>query len=354
MNTHQLSLFPEAQRELETAIHKFNRLGVPHKYFRTLIQSLASAIKSSMSGTTFVLGCPTDRGFEEIISATMKEVRKSFPANGDESPGFTSLQVRSPSGVSAKQVRMELLDRYRTELHCASIRYHHRPQFLSSEAWSVTPRTDLGQLVGLLRHKRPSLVIVRDIHNLARPGAPKAEAAAALGVLTDIAAQSSVNHLLTGSVTSVLDLMEVQPSLMDMAEIFVLRPYDLENEIQKACFTGTAHDYDEQLPWSGKERLANRIPYLDRHVHGDLDRLKKWVKRALNHALAVGDEKLFWRHIEQTAPGRSQANLAKYEFDKTRELFGHLDTDLSPPVVSPATKVKRPPRQKERRDHVAA
>ena len=355
MSPRQLNLFPETQRDLEAAIHTFNRRGVPHKHFVALVHALASAIKSSQPGATFILGCAPDRGFDEFIDATMLEVRRSFPAGSDGQPDFTNMQVRAPGSVSAKQLRVELLDRYRTELQCASIRYRHRPQFLSGDACGIAPRTDLGQLVGLLGQKRPSLVIVRDIHNLARPGAPQAEAAAALRVLMDLAAQSGVTHLIGGSVSSALDLLDGHTSLLEAVEAFILRPYDLHDEVQKACFSGTVQDYDRELPWSGKDRLAAKLQYLDNRIHGDPDRLRKWIKRALSHALASGAEKLAWHHIEQTGPHWGQVVLAKDEFRRVGEFFGHSDAGTEHPTVSQKAIVQRkPPRQKERRDHVAA
>lgn len=344
MNEQQLCLFPESQSALKEAIEIFQRRGTRHWHFMEFVNALATAYKTAAPGATVVAACPTDLGFDEAMSAVKKQIGSHSDCESPEDR-FFSITIGAPSALDVRQMRLELLDRYRAALNYARIRHRGQPRFKLEGEIVTDPilplkRTDFGQLCEVLSNRRPSLVVVRDIQNLSRSGAPRSETVAAWRYLIDLAAQSGIPHLLCGNLVKVLEALK-EPELRDFVDAYALRPYDISRRDAKASekekdrftqrerFKSILHDYDKALPWNGKDRLCGHLVYIDSKVHGNPDRVRRWVVRALSFAVSNGCDALSWDHIKAASPISMQASLAQAEFDLVQEFYGN-DADYVP------------------------
>lgn len=352
----QLDLFPQAQADLIKSLELIRGSGVCHQHFVQFVSSLVTGFKADCNGATTIVACP-DGALDQVLEEFTKGVTAFEKRTHRVVSDFSFLELRAPSSLSPTQMKVELLDRYRTSLHSARIGHRTQPRFFGDQFDRPSARTDVGQLVELLRFKRPPLVVLREAQNLALPGAPVALARANWRLVMDIASQSGIPHFICGNIDTVLEVLS-DADFHSATDVFFLRPYNVSVKEQKPIFVGVLNDFDAALPWKDREEsLARRIDAITKSVSGDADRLRRWILRALTEAVAEGSALLDWRHFEKTQPTSRQAEAAQNELARIYKDFPCAEvTTFEKPALPNVAKGKiprlKPGFRKGSRDHV--
>jgi hypothetical protein len=318
----QMSFFPAAQEELHTALEAFQQQCVRHVNLTEFINSLVASFKSCAPGSTIVAACPPDRCLSEILGE-FEDAVPIFEHRSQRIPcQFQMVQVGTPSALNTRQMKAELLDRYRVALHATRIIHRTQPRFLCDGMGAGIRRTDLGQVVELLKYKQPSLVVVRDVQNFRRQGTTIDEACIGWRLIMDIASQSGIPHLICGTVRTAMDVI-ADPNIQGATELLVLRPYDVspKNPDSRGLFGAIINDFDDVLPLAPDESLIGHFDFVAERVAGDPDRLRRWVIRALTKAIGECSDSLRWRHFVDTAPSEQQTKLAESELKDVLKFF---------------------------------
>ncbi len=295
----QLNMFPEAQDDLQAAVDAFSSQGVKHEHFSHFIDELVTSFKSCRAGSTIVAACPGGQATDEVLGEFVERIR-NFEIRTHRGPSnFGFLRINAPSGLSTHQVNRELIDRYRTALHQARICHRTKPRYSEECPGMDLPKTATGHLVDFILYKNPQMIVVTDADKLARDCAPPAEIRAIFRVIMDIASQSGVTHMICCSPYTLLKLLK-DAEFAAAIEPHILRPYDYSEVRQKSVFAGILADYDEFLPWAGDDALSKKHQIIDDVVAGDPERVRRWILKALNGAIAAKQTRLEWSHFEAT------------------------------------------------------
>lgn len=334
----QLSFLPPAQDELQKALHLYQNSGVRHTFFNKFVRSLAVSFKSVGPGATIVAACPGAPTLDEVIAVFRKEVRRFEDRNHQTPSQFEPVEVSAPSRPTRSLMEVELLDRYAQALQTVRIGHRGQPLFWDENAGIQQARTPMGRLIALLRTKNPPVVIIRDAQNLKCPNSSNDEDRAAWRFIIDIARQSGVPHILFAPISTVRTLVD-DPELMGEVHLEVLRPYSRSIPSELACFKGTLHDYNLAMPWEEDDSLVERVDDIDLAVAGDVDRLRRWIVRAVNCAFSEEDTaRVSWRHFIQTKPLPKQRQLAQNDRRDALELL----EPLTPPPSETPKGVQNP------------
>lgn len=352
----QLTFLPPAQDELQKALRVFQDSGVPHAHFNQFVRSLAVSFKSAGAGATIVAACPGSPTLDEAIFGFRKEVRRFESRNLQTPSHFEPLEIAAPSRPTRTGMEAELLDRYMHALQTVRIGHRGQPQFLDPEFGGLYHmRTAISRLVTMLRSKNPPVVIIRDIQNLRCPNNSNDEDRSAWRLIIDIARQSGVPHIMFGSISAISEMVE-DPTLLGEIHLEVLRPYSISEPTELACVKGILHDYNQVMPWEEEDSLVDRTKEIDQAIAGDVDRLRRWIIRAVNCALSEEDTQgVSWRHFEQTMPLARQQVLAE---EDRRNALGLLDpisnriTQAPPPRPLSQKRLVKPGNRNPTRDRV--
>jgi hypothetical protein len=333
----QLSFLPPAQDDLQKALRVYQESGVPHEFFNRFVRSLAVSFKSAGRGATIVAACPGSPTLDEVIIGFRKEVRR-FEARNYQAPSqFEPLEVSTLSRPTRRLMELELLDRYAYALSTVRLGHLGQPRFWDDDDGTrYKARTAIGRLVTLLRTKNPPVAIIRDAQNLKCPNESNDETRAAWRLFIDIARQSGVPHIVFAPISNVKVVFD-EPELVGEVQLEVLRPYSCVVASELACFKGTLHDFNLAMPWQDNDSLVSRCKEIDQAVAGDVDRLRRWIVRAMNCALSEEEtSRILWRHFLQTKPLPKQRELA-HEDRRTALSLLEPSAPPPPPAVEEST-----------------
>jgi hypothetical protein len=209
----------------------------------------------------------------------------------------------------------------------------------------------------LLRIKNPPVVIIRDAQNLKCPDESNAGTRAAWRLFIDIARQSGAPHIVFAPISNVKVVFD-EPELVGEVQLEVLRPYSCAVASELACFKGTLHDFNLAMPWLDNDSLVSRHKEIDQAVAGDVDRLRRWIVRAVNCALGEEEtSRISWRHFLQTKPLPQQRELAQADRRTALSLLEPSAPPTPPAIENPestpsATPALKPGNRKPGRDHL--
>ncbi len=307
----QLSFFPELQDDLHKALDLYNASGVEHLFFRHFARRLAVGYKSMKPGACIAAACPSGQTQDELIGKFRKEVQAMDAPHPDAPYSFHPVEISVPIRFTARQMEVELLDRYTQALNSARISHRGKPRFEEFRLGHYYNSTAIGRLIAFLRTKSPDLVIIRDARNFGTPDASKEEIRAGWRLILDIAKQSGVPHIIFAPVGTVSSVIYDDPAMLSDVEAVVLKPYHRGDGGEIEAFLGVVNDYDAEIPWADKDSLGNHIGEIESAISGDVDRLRQWIVRAISEAIADPETtRITWEHFRTTTPHEKQRLMA--------------------------------------------
>jgi len=355
MNDVQLMLFPQATAEVDAAIATIGAQRLPLPNHLHFVGELCASMTSLPAGSVILAAAPGGSTSDEVCSWVKEYFQNASSAKTGERPAQLAV-INTPMAENLRLQRKFLLDAYRGALPLSRIKHVHEPQFQLEFGQSFLSNDPFQVVSGLIAARAIDYYILRDAHNLQRPGVSMWDARDQVRYLIQLAQNSGRTHVLLGRLRTVWQWLK-DPQIAEALTPCLLHPYDVAKDDEAATFMRLLLTFDGVVPWKKGHNLAEHFSEINEVVHGSPQRLKKWVLNALTGAKAKGLQAITWDFFCERKPTASESLEAAAEFKISQNFLRRQGTtsgadtdtgDAPAPVVKPVRKTK-PGRSKPKR-----
>ena len=313
MNTAQLMLFPQECARLNTAIETISEQRIPLTNNLNFVREIYTAMVSLPQGSVILAAAHGGNTSDEVCAWITECLRNGPDGQARGNPPAMSV-IKTPLGENQRLQRKYLLDAYHGAVPLSRLAHTHEPQFQLQFGQSFLSQDRMQVVAGLIAGRPIDYYLLRDAHQLQRPGDVLWDAREHVRYIIQLAQISGRTHVLLGRMTTLWQWLD-DSSIADAVTPCMLHPYDLEVPHDASEFADMLTAYDAVIPWCKGITLVGHIQEVNSVVWGSPQRVRKWVLNALTGAKARGMEELDWKCFWERKPTPAECTEAKAEFD---------------------------------------